>query len=231
MAMRLERMLLLQTLIQLCLVPVVVATSAFRLNGNPECDNDLTFTNVQVTCGSAEQGTQYGYNNNRGYGDGYRYNNGYNNGGQYYSNYNNYNNNNNEPEGEGEREGEEGPEEEGYMYNGNVRQSMTWSAQGNANCYPGDTVYVKGTISIPQTGLYGYDMENKVCLYGRNWGWLTCKEIDVSGASFCSMFGLMAYGCPETGEFDVTTSFTLPAAGEGFDLGSSGTFATCGAIL
>jgi hypothetical protein len=36
------------------------------------------------------------------------------------------------------------------------------------------------------------------------------------------MFGLMAYGCPETGQFQITTSFNLPAQGEGYDLAGGG---------
>lgn len=224
-------------MVWLCLLPAAAALNGFQLHGDPECDNGLTFENVQLTCGSAYQGYSYGYNNNRGYGNGYRYNGGYNNGGQYANSYKNNQNSNQASEYMGkyyssssnsngnqysqQQQQQEGPDEQYYMNNVNG-QVAGWTPEGSSTCIAGDTAYITGTLSIPESGLYGYDMKNRVCLYGQDWGWLTCKEFDVEGASFCSMFGLMAYGCPETGQFQITTSFNLPAQGEGYDLAGGG---------
>jgi hypothetical protein len=254
-----------RAVILIFLLPSAAALNAFQLNGDPECDNGLTFENVRLTCGSAYQGYKYGYNNNRGYGNGYRYNGGYNNGGQYSNGYTakygqggqassymsnyynvngknqNYNQGNQQRQDNNEdnsnydynkyvngyqnqqQQQQGGPGEEEYYMNNINGQVAGWSPEGSPYCMAGDTAYVTGTISIPQTGLYGYDMKNRVCVYGKDWGWLTCKELDLEGASFCSLFGLMAYGCPEAGQFEVTTSFNLPAQGEGYDLASGGT--------
>jgi hypothetical protein len=230
-----------RTVVLLCLLPAAAALNGFQLHGDPECDNGLTFENVQLICGSPYQGYSYGYNNNRGYGNGYKYNGGYNNGGQYSNSYNpnsqsqnsnqaseymgkyySSSSNSNGNQYSNYQQQQQGPDEQYYMNNVNG-QVAGWTPEGTSTCVAGDTAYITGTLSIPESGLYGYDMKNRVCLYGQDWGWLTCKEFDVEGASFCSMFGLMAYGCPETGQFQITTSFNLPAQGEGYDLAGGGT--------
>jgi hypothetical protein len=84
---------------------------------------------------------------------------------------------------------------------------------GSSTCVFGDSAHVSGTLSIPDSGLFGNSMTSKACLYGA----YPCRELQTNG-DFCETFGLSEYGCPTTGEYSIEKTFDLPGD-QGLSLG------------
>jgi hypothetical protein len=93
------------------------------------------------------------------------------------------------------------------------------SSGGSSTCFLGDSAHVTGTLSIPDSGLFGNSMTTQACLYG----FYPCHQLETNG-DFCDTFGLSSYGCPTTGEFSVEKTFKLPGD-QGLSLGK--TFVLC----
>jgi hypothetical protein len=85
---------------------------------------------------------------------------------------------------------------------------------GSSTCVFGDSAHVSGTLSIPDSGLFGKSMTSKACLYGA----YPCRELQTNG-DFCETFGLSEYGCPTTGEYSIEKTFDLPGD-QGLSLGT-----------
>jgi hypothetical protein len=85
---------------------------------------------------------------------------------------------------------------------------------GSSTCVFGDSAHVSGTLSIPDSGLFGKSMTSKACLYGA----YPCRELQTNG-DFCETFGLSQYGCPTTGEYSIEKTFDLPGD-QGLSLGT-----------
>jgi hypothetical protein len=89
------------------------------------------------------------------------------------------------------------------------------SSGGSSTCFLGDSAHVTGTLSIPDSGLFGNSMTTQACLYG----FYPCHQLETNG-DFCDTFGLSSYGCPTTGEFSVEKTFKLPGD-QGLSLGKT----------
>jgi hypothetical protein len=86
---------------------------------------------------------------------------------------------------------------------------------GSSTCSLGDTAHVTGTLSIPDTGLFGNSMTTQACLYG----FYPCREL-ATNDDFCNTFELVSYGCPTSGEFALEKTIQLPGD-KGLSLGKS----------
>ena len=86
------------------------------------------------------------------------------------------------------------------------------SQGGSSVCQFGESAHVSGSLTIPDTGLFGSSISAKACLYGM----YPCRTLQADG-DFCSTFGLEQYGCPTSGTYAAESTVDIPAA-EGLSL-------------